>query len=322
MTSGQSAILKIPYGISKGRLVHISKVARGLSCDCVCPVCKAVLIARRGPKVRQHFAHYRPTTCKPETVVHHIGKMLLRDRIQAALDVQQELHMRWGCAHCDDVHEGNLLRKVRSVSLEHDFGSCRPDIALFKRSGKPIAFIEVIVTHPPEENLRRYCHDHLIELLQCHLKTEQDLEQITTSSPLEITRGSYCPRMRCSNCGARFTTHKLHLVTAKCYHCKRDMAIAFASDGRVVRGPDEFSDYEVAAACRHGVVLRRKHSGPLNSDYIANVCSRCGAFIGQHFMPGYMDWKAPAVCWNCRRAPQTPLSGGPQTADPQQPVLF
>jgi hypothetical protein len=162
----------------------------------------------------------------------------------------------------------------------------------------------------------------LIELLQCHLKTEQDLEQITTSSPLEITRGSYCPRMRCSNCGARFTTHKLHLVTAKCYHCKRDMAIAFASDGRVVRGPDEFSDYEVAAACRHGVVLRRKHSGPLNSDYIANVCSRCGAFIGQHFMPGYMDWKAPAVCWNCRRAPQTPLSGGPQTADPQQPVLF
>jgi hypothetical protein len=100
------------------------------------------------------------------------------------------------------------------------------------------------------------------------------------------------------------------------------MTIAFASDDQTLRGPDEFSDYEVAAACRYGVVLQRKHSRTLNTDYIANVCLQCGAFIGKHFMPGYMDWKAPAVCWSCRHGQRTPLSGGPQTADPQQPVLF
>ena len=232
--------------------------------------------------------------------------------------------MTWKCAHCDGVHEGNLLKRVRSVGLEHDFGSCRPDIALFERSGRPIAFIEVIVTHPPDENLLGYCHDHLIELLECHLKTEQDLEQIATSSSLDITRGSYCPRMRCSNCSARLTANKLHLVTAKCPRCTRDMAIAFASDGRVVRGPDEFSDDEVAAACRSGVVLRLNNSKRLNTDYIANVCPQpqCGAFIGKHFMLEYMDWRAPAVCWNCRRAPGAPLLGVPQTDDPRQTVLF
>jgi len=215
--------------------------------------------------------------------------------------------MTWRCAHCEGIHEGNLLKRVRSVDLEHDFGSCRPDIALFKRSGKPIAFIEIIVTHPPDENLRRHCHDHLIELLECHLKTEQDLEQITRSSPLEITHGSYCPRMRCSNCGARLPAHKLHLVTAKCPCCTRDMIIAFASDDGVVRGPDEFSDYEIAAACRYGVVLQLKHSRTLNTDYIANVCSRCGAFIGKHFMLEYTDSKAPAFCWSCRHVQRAPL---------------
>jgi hypothetical protein len=162
----------------------------------------------------------------------------------------------------------------------------------------------------------------LIELLECHLRTEQDLEEIARSSPLEITRGSYCPRMRCSNCGARLTAHKLHLVTAKCPRCTRDMSIAFASDNGIVRGPDEFSDYEVAAACRAGVVLRLKHSKTLNTDYIANVCSQRSAFIGKHFMLEYMDWKAPAICWSCRRGQRAPLSGGPQTPDPRQPVLF
>jgi hypothetical protein len=102
------------------------------------------------------------------------------------------------------------------------------------------------------------------------------------------------------------------------------MAIAFASDGRVVRGPDEFSDDEVAAACRSGVVLRLNNSKRLNTDYIANVCPQpqCGAFIGKHFMLEYMDWRAPAVCWNCRRAPGAPLLGVPQTDDPRQTVLL
>ncbi|MGD0261192.1 MAG: hypothetical protein ABSD29_15380 [Verrucomicrobiota bacterium] len=85
------------------------------------------------------------------------------------------------------------------------------------------------------------------------------------------------------------------------------MIIAFASDDGVVRGPDEFSDYEIAAACRYGVVLQLKHSRTLNTDYIANVCSRCGAFIGKHFMLEYTDSKAPAFCWSCRHVQRAPL---------------
>lgn len=298
VTAENSAILKIPYAVSNGRLVHISEVASGLSRECVCLECHAPLIARKGQKVRHHFAHYRPTKCQPETVVHRIAKRLMAERIETALAGHEELPIQWVCAHCDDTHAGNLLKRANSIHVERGFGSCRPDLTVCGRSGKPTAFIEIVVTHPPDESVRNICRLQAIELSEYHVTTDEDLERIADSSPLVITRGSYCPSLRCSKCQKRLGYEKLHLVAGQCPRCKRDMKIAFASSGRLVRGPDEFSTQEVEAARRHGGVLERRHSNTLNAEYIANVCPRCHAFIGKHFMDEYMNWKADAVCWS------------------------
>lgn len=296
MTSRKASFIKIPYALLGERLVHISEVTSGLSHECVCPECKAALIARKGQTIRHHFAHYHSTNCQPETVVHRIAKRLFAERIGAALAGHQDLPIQWKCVHCDDVHSGNLLRRVCSIHVERDFNSCRPDITLCGTSDKPIALIEVVVTHPPDENVREFCHNHSIELLEYHIRTEDDLEQITKSAPLQITRGTYCPRMRCSKCKARLPSNRLHVIVGKCNRCKYDMNIAYASCDRVVRGPDEFTSEEITAAEKQGAVLELVPSKNLKA-YIANVCPRCKAFVGKHFMLGYMDWKADAVCW-------------------------
>ncbi|RYD94261.1 MAG: hypothetical protein EOP61_21980, partial [Sphingomonadales bacterium] len=41
-----------------GTLVHVSQVPSGLACNCVCPACGRVLIARKGAIKMEHFGHY------------------------------------------------------------------------------------------------------------------------------------------------------------------------------------------------------------------------------------------------------------------------
>lgn len=323
MTSRKSTLIKIPYALAGERLVHVSDVPSGLSHGCVCPECRAPLVARKGPEVRHHFAHYHSTSCEPETVVHRIAKLLLLERISAALAAHRDLQIQWRCTHCGDIHWGNLLKRARSIHMERQFGSCRPDITLCARSGKPVALIEVVVTHPPDDNVHALCRNHSIELLECHIKREGDLEHIGKAAPLLITRGSYCPRMRCSKCQARLTSNRLHVVVGECNRCKHEILIAFASHDGSVRGPEEFSSEEITAAENHGVVLRVVTSKTLNAHYVANVCPRCKAFVGKHFLLDYMDWKAPAVCWSCSRAQEAlPSSAQAQTDDPRQTLLF
>lgn len=49
----------VPFGYSesKGRLVDVHQVQSGKRCGCICPSCKAPLIARKGNKKIWHFAH-------------------------------------------------------------------------------------------------------------------------------------------------------------------------------------------------------------------------------------------------------------------------
>lgn len=47
-----------------GRLAHVSGVARGKSCNCVCPACEETLIARQGRKLAWHFAHASGHSCR------------------------------------------------------------------------------------------------------------------------------------------------------------------------------------------------------------------------------------------------------------------
>ena len=49
---------------SSGKMVHISSVKRGLSCNCQCTKCNEFLVAKLGNGGRQaHFAHQKDSDC-------------------------------------------------------------------------------------------------------------------------------------------------------------------------------------------------------------------------------------------------------------------
>lgn len=59
----------------------ISKEDKDLKCNCICPACKAPLVARKGPQRADHFSHHRvkPTINCGETAIHLMAKHILQN---------------------------------------------------------------------------------------------------------------------------------------------------------------------------------------------------------------------------------------------------
>lgn len=76
------AELKLTYGKdSNGRLVHVDDVPSGLACDCTCPECGAQLIARKGEKRQNHFAHANGADCAGArmTALHMLAQQIIQE---------------------------------------------------------------------------------------------------------------------------------------------------------------------------------------------------------------------------------------------------
>jgi competence CoiA-like predicted nuclease len=72
----------LEYAFKKNQednLIYISEVENGLGCDCVCPSCKKILIAKQGKKKIHHFAHYEVADCGYglQTALHIKAKEIL-----------------------------------------------------------------------------------------------------------------------------------------------------------------------------------------------------------------------------------------------------
>ncbi len=53
----------LEFGLRKDKLYHVSEVEFGLECNCICPSCKAILVAKKGEIREHHFAHHRISPC-------------------------------------------------------------------------------------------------------------------------------------------------------------------------------------------------------------------------------------------------------------------
>ena len=75
--------VKIPFAKKNGRIVHISEVENGLSCDCHCCKCGAQLVAKNNvSNIKEaHFAHYNSADCgiSLETSIHKAAKQYLSE---------------------------------------------------------------------------------------------------------------------------------------------------------------------------------------------------------------------------------------------------
>ena len=78
---------RLTYGLREGILVSVLDVPRGKACECVCPACGDVLVAKRGTVVQPHFAHDSGSECSAalETALHLGAKQILAEMRQIVL---------------------------------------------------------------------------------------------------------------------------------------------------------------------------------------------------------------------------------------------
>jgi len=139
----QSNIL-FAFGLREGKVVHISKVKSGLSCDCFCPSCGAQLIARKGNVRRHHFAHeVEECAHGAETALHMAGKDILEKNKYIKLPPVRVVHPNNPKKHRVIYDEKKIF--AEKVIVEKKFGEIVPDV-LFYYNNVPL-IIEIVVAH-------------------------------------------------------------------------------------------------------------------------------------------------------------------------------
>lgn len=83
----------------------------------------------------------------------------------------------------------------------------------------------------------------------------------------------------------------MYIIKASCYKCKTPLNIAIIDrdlKNSSMRGPESFSSEEIKIAQNNDVVIKEHHSYTMDTNYHANTCPSCNAFIGQHFLHEYL----------------------------------
>ncbi|WP_157784812.1 competence protein CoiA family protein [Sphingobium xenophagum] len=126
-----------------GQRADVKDVANGLKCRCVCFECEQPVIAKQGQKVKWHFAHHAPTSCRPspESELHFYAKSLLAERL-------------WCWIPEVDANAAEMTKRISArrkfqfaeVKVEKADGNVRPDLLLIAKGGK-ILHVEIYVRH-------------------------------------------------------------------------------------------------------------------------------------------------------------------------------
>lgn len=144
--------VKLKYGIRDGELVHISQVESGLACSCRCASCNEVLVAKKGQKRDNHFAHKSGNSCQyaTETALHLAAKEILDKHKKIRLpSVWIEFNANLGGYQI----AGEKTFSIDSLKVEHAIDGIIPD--LIANIGGHELLIEVFVTHPVNEIKRK-----------------------------------------------------------------------------------------------------------------------------------------------------------------------
>lgn len=146
---------RVLLGWRDGRLYGVDEVRSGLACNCLCPACKAPLIAKKGRKVRHHFSHHQRESCTwaNETALHLLAKSLLQ---RAAFLTTPAVRIPRYAEALYPVQ----VQSIRRVWCERRYGQQRPDLAVILSNGQWLN-IEIAVTHfTPAKKIAFYRKRH------------------------------------------------------------------------------------------------------------------------------------------------------------------
>lgn len=185
-----------------------------------CPQCGRRLTLKLGPILRHHAAHAAHDRCAataPETALHLDVKHHLAASLRAAIGTGAPLVLRRQCADVCDVTELHTwLRDWDDVVVETTVagGRARPDITLV-RDGRPVAAIEVLVSHAVDEEKQRALAGVGVPWIEVRaaeaLLGEEDAGGWTADLPLPVAREGTADRWGAWRCAAHEREHRVRI---------------------------------------------------------------------------------------------------------------
>lgn len=290
-----------PYALCNGSIVTIDQVTKGLHKNIVCINCNDVMIARKGQKKQHHFAHYKPTQCSNETILHKMVKTSIYESMRERIGTN--LYKQWSCDTCYSQHTMDVLKQIDHVVMESSFQQYRPDITLLC-NGKPAIFIEVVVTHKPETTYMEYAQSCNIPIITVVVKDFSDYEAIQNGEFLKYMNIP-CIRPKCMSCNARLKQRSIYITEAPCWKCDSNIPITYGYDeNECFIYPHEYNNDEKTKVIQSGANIQVRFTRASGVRYLVNVCKLCNSVQGSFFLRNYVGLPKKLInrqfyCYRC-----------------------
>lgn len=279
--------IKIPYGLKNEQIVHISQVESGLACQCVCLMCGEKLVAHKGTDRVDHFVHYSSKNCSPESILHLLSKIELYHKYRYFIDSKNTERISHTIRHCIPEKMKNWLLKSASIEIECDFKIAKPDLAILDTERRAVAFVEVVVTHYPSENVINFCNEYKIPIIQYSVNNFNDYEKLKKETLLPICINCKTDNL-CPNCGEYMRERELYIIETKCIKCKENMKLSFAKNHTYITS-HRFTSKEIELSESHGVLLQEKFIKEAGIICLVPTCKKCGEHLGTRYISRFKD---------------------------------
>ncbi len=172
---------------NSGRMIHINDSVRGKNCNCSCPDCGGVVIARQGEINAWCFSHSVDTNCNGEGILHRVAKQVIEDC--ASNGDYISLPCLMGIVSATD-YRGRLIEEEWVIPSEDEClqsakkeVSIRPDLRadILAIIGSKNTAIEICVTHKKSEiEIEKYATENFtcLELYLYGLAWDSSYQEI------------------------------------------------------------------------------------------------------------------------------------------------
>lgn len=173
----------IPYGqdITSGRMLHVTAVARGAACNCVCPACNTPLISRQGERNAWHFAHTADDpNCRGalETALHKAAKQIIADEGWLRAPPLYARHPNGNPSVRAAQPGGTIVLAEVHPEFTGFLPDFKPDLLATSRAGTPL-IIEIHVHHAVNQPKADRIRDRDIAAIEITLTGFRSMEHAT-----------------------------------------------------------------------------------------------------------------------------------------------
>lgn len=178
----------IRWGENKktGKLDNILRVKNGKQCGCICPKCKAPLVAHNlGSKITKHFKHEASEGCKggAETAIHSKAKEIIETKKKLRIPSLNAIESSGEITKIINVSEVKLIELDEKIIKEKKNGNIVPDLIVSHKGCELL--VEIAVTHFVDEEKIKKIKAQGISCIEVDLKELYKSNDDITDETLE-----------------------------------------------------------------------------------------------------------------------------------------